>query len=171
LQGIVTTLVIFIEIIISFLLQTTVFRWFKLAGTVPNILLILTAAYGFLKGRKVGLSVGIACGLLIDFMYGDLLGISAIIYMVIGYANGYIGKIFNREDKIVPIVLIGFSQFAYFILYYTFNFLLRGKVNIFFYFMTIGLPEIVYTTLIAIIFYRLISFIDVKVNSILKKEA
>ncbi|NLJ90021.1 MAG: rod shape-determining protein MreD [Clostridiales bacterium] len=163
--------VIFIEIIISFLLQTTVFRWFKLAGTVPNMLLILTVAYGFLKGRKAGLFVGIASGLLVDFMYGDLIGITAIIYMVIGYANGYVGKIFNREDKIVPIVLTGFSQFAYFILYYTFNFLLRGRVNIFFYFMTIGLPEIVYTTLIAIIYYRIISFLDVKIDGILKKEA
>lgn len=164
-------IVIFIEIIISFLLQTTVFRWFELAGTVPNILLILTVSYGFLKGRKAGLFVGIACGLLIDFLYGDLLGISAIIFMTIGYGNGYIGRIFNREDKIVPIVLTGFSQFAYFILYYTFNFLLRGKINIVFYFITIGLPEIVYTTLTAIVFYRLIYFIDVKIHSIIKKEA
>ena len=168
---IVVIVVLFIEIIISFLLQTTVFQWFKLAGTVPNILLILTVSYGFLKGRKAGLFVGIACGLLIDFMYGDLLGISAIIYMVIGYANGYIGKIFNKEDRIVPIVLTGFSQFAYFILYYTFNFLLRGKVNIFFYFINIGLAEIVYTTLAAIVFYRLISYVHKKIDGILKKEA
>ena len=92
-------IVIFIEIIISFLLQTTVFRWFELAGTVPNILLILTVSYGFLKGRKAGLFVGIACGLLIDFIYGDLLGISAIIFMTIGYGNGYIGNHFSKFNS------------------------------------------------------------------------
>lgn len=164
-------IIIFIEIIISFLLQTTVFQWFELADTVPNLLLILTVSQGFLRGRKVGLLTGIICGLLIDLMYGDIVGVSAIIYMTIGYINGYSGKIFNKADKIVPVVLVGFSQFAYFILYYTFNFLLRGKLNIFYYFITIGLPEIVYTTLVAIFIYRLIYFIDVKIDGILKKEA
>lgn len=164
-------IIIFIEIIISFLLQTTVFQWFELADTVPNLLLILTVSQGFLRGRKVGLLTGIICGLLIDLMYGDIVGVSAIIYMTIGYINGYSGKIFNKADKIVPVVLVGFSQFAYFILYYTFNFLLRGKLNIFYYFITIGLPEIVYTTLVAILIYRLIYFIDVKIDGILKKEA
>ncbi len=164
-------IIIFIEIIISFLLQTTVFQWFELADTVPNLLLILTVSQGFLRGRKVGLLTGIICGLLIDLMYGDIVGVSAIIYMTIGYINGYSGKIFNKADKIVPVVLVGFSQFAYFILYYTFNFLLRGKLNIFYYFITIGLPEIVYTTLVAILIYRLIYFIDIKIDGILKKEA
>ena len=164
-------IVIIIEIILSFLIQTTVFPWFELAGTVPNLLLILTVSYGFLGGRKLGIFVGISRGLLVYFIYGDIIGISAIIFIVIGYINGYSGKIFNRDDKIIPIVLIGFSQFVYFILYYIFNFLLRGKLNIAYYFITIGLPEIVYTTLFAILIYRLIYVIDEKINGILKKEA
>lgn len=164
-------IIIILEILISFLLQTTVFQWFKLAGTVPNLLLILTVSGGFLGGRKRGLFVGIACGLLMDLMYSDILGVSAIIYMTIGYFTGHLGKIFNRDDKVVPIVLIGFNGLAYFILYYTLNFLLRGKLNIVYYFITIGLPNIVYTTLIAIILYRLILFIDIKIDDISKKEA
>lgn len=165
------TIVIIIEILLSFLLQTTVFRWFELAGTLPNFLLILTVSHGFLGGRKRGLMVGIGCGLLIDLMYGDIIGISAIILMTIGYFNGYFRKIFTKTDKVIPIILIGFSQFVYFLLYYIVNFLLRGKLNVFYYFITIGLPEIVYTTIVAILFYRIIYFIDIKINDLRKKEA
>lgn len=164
-------IVIAIEILICFLLQTTVFQWFVLAGTVPNLLLIITVTYGFLRGKKVGIGVGIICGLLVDFMYGDIIGVYAIFYMLIGYGNGFCGKIFNKSDKVVPIVLVGFSQFVYFILYYTFNFLLRGKLNIFFYFTTIGLPEIVYTTIASIFVYRIFYNIDNKIDDLYKKEA
>lgn len=164
-------LVIIIEILLSFLLQTTVFQWFKLANTVPNILLILTVAHGFLGGKNRGLGVGIACGLLIDLMYGDIVGVSAIIYMIIGYMNGYLGNVFSRVAKIVPIALVALSQFIFFILYYVFNFLLRGKLNIFHYFISIGLPEIVYTTIVAIFLYRLIFYIEEKIDQPLKEEA
>ena len=62
------------------------------------------------KGRKVGIAVGIICGLLVDSMYANIIGVYAIMFMLIGYANGSFGKIFNRSDRVVPIVLIGFSQ-------------------------------------------------------------
>lgn len=164
-------IVIAIEILICFLLQTTVFQWFALAETVPNLLLIITVTYGFLRGKKVGIAVGIICGLLVDCMYSDIIGVYAIMYMLIGYVNGFCGKIFNRSDRVVPIVLIGFSQLAYFILYYTVNFLLHGKVNIFFYFTTIGLPEIVYTTIVSIFVYRIFYNIDNRIDGLYKKEA
>lgn len=164
-------IVMAIEVLICFLLQTTVFKWFDLAGIVPNLLLIVTVTYAYLRGKKFGMAVGITCGLLVDSMYGQIIGLYAVLYLLIGYANGFFGKIFNREDKIVPIVLIGFSQFAYFILYYIFNFLLRGKLNIFFYFTTIALPEIVYTTIVAIFFYRIFYNIDTRINGFFEKEA
>ena len=163
--------VLLIEIILCFLLQTTVFRWFALANIVPNLLLILTVTYGFLKGKTKGLLVGLICGLLVDFMYGDVIGLYAMIYMAIGYVNGNFNKVFNSSDKIIPSILVGFSQLGYFLLYYLFNFLLRGRLNIVFYFLTIGLPEIVYTTIVSIFVYRIFYNIDVYLDGILKKEA
>lgn len=164
-------IVILIEIIICFLLETTIFQWFALAGIVPNFLLILTVSYGFMRGKIPGFVVGIICGLMIDFMYGDFIGLYGIIYMTIGFINGYFHKIFNSDDKIIPVVLIGFSQTAYFFLVYIFTFLLRGRLNVIFYFITIGIPEIVYTTLISIFFYRILYKLDVYLDGFLKKEA
>lgn len=113
-----------------------------------------------MRGRTEGLIVGFFSGLLIDCCYGSVIGIYALIYMIIGYLNGYSHKIFEKEDLTIPIVLIGFSQTVYFFLYYICEFLLKGKLNILFYFRKIGLPDIVYTVLISIIMYKLLNIIN-----------
>ena len=50
-------------ILIAFVLQTTVFQALKLADVVPNLLLILTVCYGYLRGRTSGLVTGFFCSL------------------------------------------------------------------------------------------------------------
>lgn len=163
-------IIISIEILICFLLQTTIFQWIALANVVPNLLLILTVSNGFLRGRKSGLTVGFFCGLLVDLCFGQLIGLYAFIYMVIGYANGFANIVFDRDDHIMPLILVGISDLFYFFLYYIFNFLLRGKLNIFFYFTKIGLPEMVYTLLTSIFLLKLFFVINKHLESAEKEE-
>lgn len=153
-------IILTIEIIICFLLQTTVFQWFSLANVVPNLLLVVTVSSAFMHGQKEGLLVGFFSGLLVDFCFGNVIGMYAFIYMFVGYINGYSNKIFDMDDMTVPIILIGVSEFIYFFLYYILEFLLRGKLNIFFYFTRIGLPEIIYTVFISIFLYKLLLYIN-----------
>ena len=47
-------------ILISFVLQCTVFRALAVQGIVPNILIILTACSGFMQGDRYGVFVA-AC--------------------------------------------------------------------------------------------------------------
>jgi rod shape-determining protein MreD len=157
-------IVVILEIIICFILQTTVFQWVALAHVTPNLLLILTVATGLMRGRTEGLTVGFACGLLIDFCYGDVLGLYALIYMLIGYLNGYSHRIFVKDDLTIPILLVGVSQFVYFFLFYVFEFLLKGKLNILFYLVRIGLPEIVYTVVVSIVLYKLLNIINMQID-------
>ncbi len=164
-------LIVTLEIIILYLLQTTVFQWFLLAGVTPNLLLILTVSIGFMRGRKEGLIVGFICGLLIDLTYGDVVGVCALIYLLIGYLNGYANKIFVKDDFTIPFILIGLSEFMYFFLYYTLEFLLRGKLNIIYYFIHIGLPKMVYTVVVALLLYRLLNMINIELLSKKDEEA
>jgi rod shape-determining protein MreD len=163
-------IIITLEILICYLLQTTIFQWIALANVVPNLLLILTVSNGFLRGRKSGLTVGFFCGLLIDLCFGNIIGLYAFIYMVIGYANGFANIVFDRDDQIIPMILVGVSDLSYFFLYYVFNFLLRGRLNIFFYFTRIGLPEIVYTLLISIFLLKLLYIINKYLERAEKEE-
>ena len=55
-----------IFIIVSFLLQGTVFQAFSFSGIVPNLMIIVTSSYGFMRGKRSGMIVGFFSGLLID---------------------------------------------------------------------------------------------------------
>lgn len=158
-------------ILISFLLQCTVFQAISLGGIVPNLLIVLTSSFGFMHGRKEGLYVGFFCGLLADIFYGGILGGYALIYMVIGYINGYFHRIFYPEDVKLPIIFITISDFAYCMITYVFLFLLRTRMNFFFYLRRIILPELVYTVVITVVFYRLILLINRKLEESEKRSA
>ena len=79
-RRIVTVLII----LIGFLFQCTVFKTLSIGSISPNLMVIITSSFGFMKGKKEGLWVGFFCGLLEDIFYGRLLGMHAVIYMYIG---------------------------------------------------------------------------------------
>ena len=143
-------------ILITFILQSTVFQSLAIASIAPNLLLILTVSFGFIRGKKEGLFVGFFCGLLIDIFFGNLIGFYALIYMYIGFFNGFLYKVFYDEDVKVPMVLVAISDLAYGVSVYVLQFMLRGRLGIFNYLRHIIIPEMVYTVLITVILYRLL---------------
>ena len=98
-------IIVALMILISFLLQSTVFKALAIGSISPNLLVVLTSSFGFMRGKKEGLWVGFFCGLLEDIFYGRLLGMHAVMYMYIGYVNGYFNRIFYGEDIKLPIFL------------------------------------------------------------------
>ena len=63
------TITVGILILVCFLLQSSVFTRLDLGGIVPNLLIILTASFGFMRGEKEGLIIGFICGLLMDILF------------------------------------------------------------------------------------------------------
>ena len=95
-----------ISVLVCFLLQTSVFNFLKLAGVMPNILLILTVTIAFIRGRKAGIVIGFVCGLLIDIFSGNVLGQNAFVYLMFGYVNGWFHTYFYEDDILLPIGLL-----------------------------------------------------------------
>ena len=157
-------IVIALMIIVCFLLQSTLFQSLSLASISPNLLIILTSAYGFMKGKKEGMAVGFFCGLLEDIFFGRLLGMHALIYMYIGYANGYFNQIFYGEDIKLPMALISVSELAYGLGTYLIMFLMRSRFDFFYYLKRIILPELLYTIIVTLFVYRIIYMIDQKLE-------
>lgn len=143
-----------ILIIATFIVQTTVFQRLQVASVAPNLLLILTVSFGFMRGKKSGMWIGFFCGLFIDLLYGQTIGIHALIYMYLGYLNGFLYKVFYDDDIKVPVLLIGVSDFAYCLVTYIFQFLMRVRLDFTDYLHHIIIPEVVYTMIISIAFYR-----------------
>ena len=158
-------------IIICFLFQTTVFKGIAFGGIVPNLLIILTASFGFMRGERTGLIIGFFCGFLADIFFGNVLGLNAMIYMYIGYANGKFNRIFFPEDIKLPLCLILVSDLSYGFLYYITLFLMRGRFHIGYYFLHVILPEMVYTILITLLLYPLVLWINKKLEDSEKRSA
>ena len=147
-------LIIALLIILTFIIQTTIFKTLTVASVAPNLLLILTVTFGFMRGKKSGIWIGFFCGLCIDLLYSGTVGMNALIYMYIGYLNGFLYKVFYDEDIKVPVILIGLSDFVYCVITYILQFLMRVRLDFMGYFQHIIILEMVYTIVISIIIYR-----------------
>ena len=147
-------------IVVCFLLQSTVFHALAFGGIVPNLLIVLTASFGFMRGEKTGLLIGFFCGLLVNVFFGDSIGFYSLLYMYIGYMNGKFSAVFYPEDIKLPIALILGSDCFYGLVCYVILFLLRSRFDFRYYFIHIILPEIVYTVVVTIFLYPLVLWIN-----------
>ena len=155
---------IVVMILLCFILQSTVFRSLAFGGIIPNLMIILTAAFGFMRGEREGLIIGFFCGLLSDIFFGDILGFYALIYMYIGFVNGKFTRIFYPEDIKLPIALIIVSDLTYGLVCYCLQFMMRGKFDFPYYFLNVILPEAVYTIIVTIFLYPLVLLINEKME-------
>ena len=156
-----------ILIILSFVLQTTLFTLHDLSGTAPNLLLILTMSFGIMRGRKEGMLTGFFSGLLYDLFYGSLVGPYAFFYMLIGYMNGMFHKKYLMEDISLPVLIIAFDQLVFDLVIYIIGFVLRNRANLGYFLIHRMLPQILYDVLITVIVYRLL----LRINRGLKKRS
>ncbi len=164
-------LAVFLIITVCFLLQSTLFQSLSFASISPNLLIVVTSSFGFMRGRKEGMWIGFFSGLILDIFFGSVIGFYALIYAYIGYVNGFFRKRFFPDDIKLPLILIAASDLSYNILVYLFLFFLRGRFRIGYYFLNIMLPELVYTILVTIILYFIILKINNKLEETEKRRA
>ena len=147
-------------LLFSFILQTTLFQKLNFGGISPNLLIIVTATYGFMFDVNYGIIVGFVCGLLMDVFYGEVLGFYALIYLYIGAANGVFHSVFYQNDIKLPLVLITASDLLYSTVCYILTFLLRGRFDVIYYAKNIVIPELVYTIFVTIFIYPVILLLN-----------
>ena len=164
-------ILVFLIIVVCYLLQSTVFEALSFASITPNLLIVAVSTFGFMRGKKEGLIIGFFCGLLLDIFTGSVLGFYALIYMYIGYMNGFFRKLFYPEDIKLPMLLIAGSDLSCNLVIYFFMFLFRGKFQFTYYLLDIIIPELVYTMVVTIFLYFAILKINQKLESIEKRSA
>lgn len=152
-----------LTILAAFVIQSAILPYIAIGETKPNLMLIVTASYAFLLGDRPGILVGFLCGLLQDIFFGPVIGFSSMVYAVIGYLCGKFKNLLYVEDLSFPLIMIGLSDFAYGFLNYVFLFLIRNRLYVQFYIRTIILPEVIYTVLLGVVVYPLLSLLYRKV--------
>ena len=152
-------------------METTLFQSINFANISPNLLIVVTSSFGFMRGKKEGMFVGVISGLLFDIMFSDLLGFYTLIYAVLGYLNGFFRKIFYPEDIKLPLILIATSDLLYGNIVWFFMFVLRSKFDYLYYLKNIIIPELIYTIFVTLILYQLILSLNQKLEADEKRSA
>ncbi len=163
-------LIIITLIVLCFLIQSTVMHFITMGSVGPNLLIIITASFGFMRGKKEGMFTGFLCGLLIDIYFSDMIGFQAMLYMLIGYGNGCFHRIFYDDDIKLPLALVGASEFIYSFMIFIVSFVLRSKFNMSYYFIQVMIPGLVYTLLVTLVVYQLMRKINLWLEKLEKRS-
>ncbi len=147
-------------IVASVLLQSTVCQMISVASIKPNLLVIVTVAFGLMRGRRDGMLTGFFLGLLNDIFFNTVIGFNALIYLWVGYFSGNFYRIFYDDDIKTPLLLISICDIVYGVIQYGFLFLMRGRIHFFFYLGRVILPEMIYTLILTIVVYQVLYAIN-----------
>ena len=159
-------LAFFLLIVCTFLAQLSIAHLLPLSSAVPNLLLVLTVSIAFMRGRHAGVLIGFFCGLLADIFFGGgLFGLRALIYLYIGFFCGFFGKTYFDRDLRLPLLLVAVSDFAYGLLRYVAEALLRRGLNFPIYLRRTILPEVIASVLLAIFLYPVYLLINRRISA------
>lgn len=98
------------------------------------------------------------------------MGPYAFIYMTLGYVNGFFHRIYYVEDVLLPMLMITLNDFIYNIIVYVVFFLLRNRLNFLDYLSDVIFPEMIYTILVTLFFYKLLVRINLRLKRVKEAE-
>ena len=96
---------LFLIYTVSFLLQCTVLNTVAVFGITPNILLVLTIVYSFFFQKMDGIVFSILFGLIQDMFFGQVVGISPLIYFAVGMLLKMVRSVVFRDNKLLLMML------------------------------------------------------------------
>lgn len=155
---------------IIYFLQINFFNWFNIAGVKPNLFVVLVLCIGLFIGRNVAIPFGFIIGIYLDVLTSSQIGISAIMYAVIGFLGGYFDKNFSKDSKITILLMVAGSTLLFETVVYIYT-IARNLVPLqLFGFIKILVIEVLFNILLTIILYPLIRSTGYFLENIFKKK-
>lgn len=122
---------------------------------MPNLIVVLVLFIGLFVGKKTGVILGIIFGLIIDLNIGKSLGITSILLGLVGLLGEYLDKNFAKDSRVTIITMSAASTLLYESITYAINiFQYEMQPEILTFTLTL-LVEIVFNTMLIIIFFPL----------------
>ncbi len=110
----------FFIFLLNFIIQTTILREFQIMGVIPNTTLVLVVLFSLLFKNKDGIIYGVIFGLVHDVYYGPIIGLSSLLYFVIGYIISEIKKSVYKDTVFSSLVLTVASAAFFHVAFYIF---------------------------------------------------
>ena len=160
----IINIILVIAFIIIYLLQVNIFSYFKIAGVMPNLLIIFILFIGLFASKGLGVTYGIIVGIFMDLSIGKRIGISGIMMGIVGLLGGILDKNFSKESKITIIIMVILTTIIYEVGAYIFGYFMYSYDIKFFAFIKILLIESLYNIILTIILYPMIKSFGYKIE-------
>ena len=155
-KKVIINVLLIVSFIIIYLIQVNLFSWFKIAGIMPNLFIIFVLFIGLFATKTVGVTYGIIIGILIDLIVGKKLGVSIVMFGLIGLIGGIFDKNFSKESRATMMIMVAVATCIFEIGSYIIGFFIYKYNFEILAFLKILLIECIYNIIITIILYPLI---------------
>lgn len=93
-------------LILTLVIQTTLLSTWSFLVVVPDLILVLVVLFSLINGPKFGVKFGFFGGLVLDLLFGEMIGLGALTKMIIGLVVGLGTLRFYKENYIIPLVSV-----------------------------------------------------------------
>ena len=166
--GLKRFLIMAISILLCFFLQIVILPRVPRLIAVPNLMLIVTIAAGFLYGKGNGLATGLVSGLLLDVLGSGIPGFYTLILSVLGFLNGMLSEKIESEMILILFGLFAVNELVFHLYVFGLAFLIRKSFVLGSYLKQVVLPEFVLSLVGFLIIYGILVFLskrwDLRVN-------
>ncbi len=98
-------------------LHLTLFSVLRIAGTAPDVMLLVAVAGGLVGGPVRGALLGFAAGIAIDVFLRTPMGLSALVFTLVGYGVGVVSTGVLTPSWYLPVVTASVASAAGIVIY------------------------------------------------------
>jgi rod shape-determining protein MreD len=91
--------------LITVAVQVTAVSQIELFGVNADLMPLVVGAVGLMTGSIVGACFGFVAGLFVDFALVETLGLSSLVYVVVGYSAGRVRELRDPQAALAPMAL------------------------------------------------------------------
>ncbi len=140
-------------LLFALLLQSTVASHVRILGVDPDFILIAVVCVALLRGSEVGALFGFLAGALVAVVLMEPIGLSASIFVIVGFLTGRYVETADLSAGFAPLVSVFAGAFAANVLLALAQFLLAREVPLGFFLGRVLIPSLILNTLLASPFY------------------
>jgi rod shape-determining protein MreD len=90
---------------VALVLQTCVTAQLPINGAIVDVVLIATIGAALAAGPEAGAGVGFGCGLVIDLLGAGPVGLTSLVYSMVGYGVGVSQTSVLRSSRLIPLAV------------------------------------------------------------------
>ena len=92
--------------IISLVMESTLFNWLSIGGIQPDLVLILVIFFSLFSGSAGGAFFGFLGGLAQDALLGQFLGLNSLTKLIIAFTVAQVERKVYKEYAFIPVLLV-----------------------------------------------------------------